>query len=259
MLFPLLLSCGMCSDVEKSELIKERSPNYFTEEQWNKLAGSRIFFGCQSVGRNIVDGAIDLQSETMNIQFVNIESLENSDCSSGFFLYSRIGENFNPISKIDDFVIILRNGLGNEVDIALMKLGYLDISRSTNLNSLFMYYRNSMDTLQNLYPDLRLIHCTVPLTTKLKGLKGLVKAILRMDYNDCRENYNNLIRSYYKPDEIFDIAKVQSELPDGSRYEYRNHFTGMIDYYSTDGGHLSQIGSLVVGRELIKTLLYAVE
>jgi len=229
--------------------------NKLTENDWIQLSDKRIFFGHRSVGSNIIEGITDLKNES-NSTLVNIlETKDVSDFQHPLFAHSGIGNNLDPKSKIDDFVNILKSGLGGSVDIAFMKLCYIDINNRTDINELFEYYQTAINLLQKEYPHLKIIHCTVPLTTKPKGLKGLAKVILKMDDNVFRDKYNQLMRNHYDSIVLFDIAKIEATFPDGTFNRYLNGIPGLIPEYSSDGRHLNQQGRLLIANELMRKLL----
>jgi hypothetical protein len=145
--------------------------------------------------------------------------------------------------------------LGDVVDIAFMKLCYIDINNDTDVRELFEYYLKSLDSLQTKYPDLKIIHFTVPLTIKSKGIKGLAKVILKRDDNINRNKFNELMKNQFDQNELFDIAGIESTFPDGSSYRYVNGIPGLIPEYSSDGRHLNQDGKVLVARELVRKLL----
>lgn len=252
-LFVVIITTTCSRDVSM-EAADSKSKIEIHEENWMNIADKRIFFGHQSVGKNIIDGINDLQKQCNSNVIVFLETKNRSDFNHPLFAHSQIGNNLNPKSKIADFVNIVDNGLGNYVDIVFMKLGYVDINKATDINELFEYYKTSVSSLQKKYSSIKIVHFTVPLTTKPDGLEGFVKKILKMDNNVYRNKYNELIRNHYEPYEIFDIAEIQSTFKDGTTFRYRKNIPGMISDYSSDGGHLSQLGSQIVAHKLIVKL-----
>ncbi len=62
---------------------------------------------------------------------------------------------------------------------------------------------------------------------------------------------------HYQGRTIFDLARIESTRPDGTRNEF--DWNGqvaysMLDAYSSDGGHLNEIGRRLAAEELIHTL-----
>jgi len=63
-----------------------------------------------------------------------------------------------------------------------------------------------------------------------------------------------LRKEYEGKEPLFDIAKFESTLPDGSRTSFSEN--GKIYYclasnYTTDGGHLNDLGKKVVAEQLL--------
>ncbi len=254
-LIVFLIILSGCNYKEKTTKNAEIDMNILTESEWSILAGKRIFFGHQSVGADIVDGINDLKNENNSNEFIVIESKNKSDYLRPVFAHAFIGKNTDPKSKMDDFIAVLQNNLADTIDIAFMKLCYIDIDRHTDIADLFNYYQTSIKTLQERYPDLKILHCTVPLTITSGGLKGLAKVILGRDNNVYRDRFNQLIRGHYPKNEIFDIADLESRYPDGSVNESVYGIPCLITDYTSDGRHLNQKGRVFIAGELLKTLV----
>ncbi len=225
-----------------------------TESEWAILSEKRIFFGHQSVGQDIVEGINDLKNGSNVNEFVILETRNKSDLQHPLFAHTFVGKNSDPKSKIDDFVAVLQSGLADSVDIVFMKLCYVDIDRHTNINKLFEYYQTSVGILQEKYPQVRIIHFTVPVTIRQKGIKGLVKLILGMDNNVPRNKYNKLLRNRYKENELFDIAKIEAISPDGTTNKYGFGIPGLVPEYTYDGRHLNAQGRQLIASELLRFL-----
>jgi len=148
----------------------------------------------------------------------------------------------------------LETGVGKNVDIAMMKLCYVDINKDTDITELFNYYQLSINKLKTQFPELFIVHWTVPLTDIPKGIKGVVKKIIRMDGNPYRHRFNELLRQNYKQDEIFDIAAFESTFSDGTKNLYMNGIPGLIPDYTSDGGHLNETGKRVIAYHLLEKL-----
>lgn len=245
-----------CSGDEKPTFKNVSNMEKLTANDWNKLSEKKIFFGHRSVGSNIIDGLIELRNQRNSPAFNILETKDKSDFRPPVFAHAQIGENLYPKSKIDEFTRILENGLADSVDIAFMKLCFADINRHTDINELFEYYQTSINSLQEKYPNLKIIHCTVPLTPKRTGLKGIIRRFLLMDDNPYRHKYNQLMRSHYSDFELFDVAKMESTFPDNTANIYGYKKTpGLVPEYSSNGGHLNQRGKLLIANELLHFLL----
>ena len=140
--------------------------------------------------------------------------------------HSRIGYNSDPSSKIFGFSNYMDNLSLWSPDVAMFKYCYVDISKKTHIERLFSEYKNRMDKLKVKYPDTTFVHVTAPLTTIQTGLKAEIKNLLGKplagyEENIVRNKYNDLLRSAYEDSEpIFDLAEIQSTLPDRSRSKF---------------------------------------
>jgi len=247
----LTISSGCSSDSNNSEL--NQSKIDMAEINWNLLCEKRIFFGHQSVGNGILKGIDSLQVNLADrINIVDTRSAE--EINGPILAHTKVGRNLCPESKIDDFVKIIENGVGNKVDIVMLKLCYVDLNTNSNPEAIFSNYKSSIERLSLQFPGIKVLHWTVPLTEKPRGIKGIVKSILRMDDNPYRHEYNELIRSTFNPDDIFDIALIQSTYPDGRRNLYRGEIPGLVPEYSSDGGHLNDYGKEYVATKLLLKL-----
>ncbi len=236
-----------------------------TKEDLQVLSKSRIFFGHQSVGFNIIDGVNDLIKET-GIGKVNIiESDGKTDLPEFFFAHTRSGENTAPNTKCDAFSEFLTKDFVNKLDIAFLKFCYVDMRANDNPHQVFEYYKSVMDTIKAKYPNLTLLHLTIPLTTVQSGWKIPIKKILGKEIEGYKENinrftFNKLLKEYYKEDPIFDLSTVESTYPNGSResFEFDGHtYYAMVPDYTYDGGHLNDFGRKIVAKEMIHVLAEA--
>lgn len=209
----------------------------------------RIFFGHMSVGNNILSGlaqvyaAHDVDSPTV----IEIEPGEATAVPpDGVMVHALIGKNRDPLGKLSNFEATLRAGLAEQIDVASLKLCYIDILWNTDVKAVFNTYRDTLERLENDFPQVRFVHMTVPLTTGSYGIKDHVKALVGRDDNAARERYNDLIRETYGPDRVFDIADLESTEPDETSDE-RELFEG----YTSDGAHLNAAGSSRIAAAFI--------
>jgi hypothetical protein len=208
----------------------------------------RVFFGHQSVGQNVLDGVRRLHGDRGD----PVPEIQDA----------YLGENENPLSKIEDFDARLRGGLGEQVDVAMMKLCYIDVTASTDIGALFDAYRSTLAALAQDHPALVLVHVTMPLTTELSRLSRLRARLTGNDRygpdeNVARERLNALIRAEYADGHVFDLAAVESTRPDGSRVAGRHDgsdYFALYDGYASDLGHLNVVGAEVAARAWLATV-----
>jgi hypothetical protein len=276
LVFCLIIFSG-CSGGDSEMVIKKSGPfktiNDVPDDQWNLLNTKKIYFGHQSVGFNIVDGIKDVMAKNPKIKLNLVESFDFNDANGeGVFLHSRIGENMKPETKIDDFINKIETGIGNKADIAFFKLCYVDIDNSTDIDNVFINYKNKMEHLAAVFPNTRFLHLTIPLNTKPKEPEGIirkakefVKTIIgrgRMDDGIAKLSFNEKIRSTYSNEgNLFDLAlseatdkngKVNNVLKQNQKIEF------LIDEYTYDGGHLNETGRVKIAEDLLLFLANAI-
>ena len=205
------------------------------------LPDTRVFFGHQSVGADVLRGVRRLADRGEPVPVVE-DAL--------------IGANEDPRSKIADFDARLRGGLAEQVDVAMMKLCYIDVSARTDVDALFATYRTTLSALERDHPQVSFVHVTVPLATERGRLSRLRARVTGNDRfgpaeNVQRERLNALIRAEYAGDRLFDLAAVESTRPDGSRVAGHHEgadYYALHDGYAADLGHLDEAGAEVAAR-----------
>lgn len=254
---------------KKGKTIRYDSLKDIPDSAWKKFEKKKIFFGHQSVGYNIINGIEDLMKENSNIN-LNIVEIGDEGTSKikgegGWFVHSQVGLNTDPTSKNNDFLKIVSKSLKGDVDIAFFKYCYVDINPSSDLDKIFESYKKMMHEIKAQFPDTLFVHVTVPLTSSSpSGFKAFVKRILgrssaKPDYNRSRNLYNDKIRKYYGGKEpIFDLAKIESTLPDGAnaKFNYKDkQYFEMASAYTSDGGHLNKAGQRLLSEKLLIFLM----
>lgn len=222
----------------------------------------KLYFGHQSVGSNILDGIEQWELES-GINMDITESRDFSNTNSASLVHFRVGENGNPHSKIDDFVSLIDSIPDDTASAAFFKLCYVDIKEDTKVDDVFEYYMDRMYFLKDRYPHCQIILFTVPVTTVQTGLKATAKKILGRQPTGVIENirrneFNERLLNEMDVDfPIFDLATVETTLPDGSIHTYHykgNDYPSMPDMYTNDGGHLNEYGARVVSFNLLAFL-----
>jgi hypothetical protein len=206
-------------------------------DELTTAARTRVFFGHQSVGMNVLD-AVPAVFAAHNMAAPLVEEGSTGPGSGGGFVtHAFIGENEKPLLKIDDFDAKLRSGIGKQVDVAMMKFCWVDVTRGTDENALFARYRETLSALERDFPSVSFVKVTVPLTTRQGGPEA---------DNVVREQLNALIRQEYTGHHLFDLALVESTAPDGRRvsgmYQGKEFFA-LYAGYAADQGHLNSTGA----------------
>lgn len=251
-----LVSCSR-DNPEGSSMSDQR-----LEEDLRLVRGKRIYFGHQSVGADIVDGLKDLSSAS-NGNGWNIVAFPDSPIVPGPFLaHSFVGKNGDPEGKCDAFSAHVEKLLADSVDIAILKFCYADIRHDRDIDRMFDYYRQTMDTLKQKFPHVTFVHVTVPATSRSSWWKRFGRSLLgkddEWDMGSVRRfEFNRKLTEYYGQEPIFDLAEVESTNPDGTKEEFAyrgKRALELVGDYTYDGGHLNEMGRRRVARALIHTL-----
>lgn len=228
------------------------------------VARTRVFFGHQSVGMNILDGVPGVYAEHGMTTPLIEEDAARPGPGGGFIDHAFIGENENPVLKIEDFAAKLRSGLGQRVDVAMMKFCYVDVTSGTDVSALFRTYRTTMAALQREFPHVTFMYVTTPLTTE-PGLLSKVKSRLTGSGgaaadNAARQRLNELIRQQYAGSHLFDLAAAESTAPDGARvagtYDGQRYYA-LYPGYASDEGHLNSKGAQVIATAWLQAIARA--
>lgn len=186
------------------------------------LSSQNIYFGHRSVGENIISGMKKIISEdtSSGLRITKLENLKYN--GSRYFADSNIGKNGDPESKIKEFARTVDSLSTLGLNLAMMKFCYVDITSSTDVNSVFNYYAGAIASLKRKHPGLTIINFTVPLTAQRSLYRKLVDLVKGNDSNNqadnaARNKFNELLKSQFPHDEIFDLAGIESTYPDGKR------------------------------------------
>ena len=236
----------------------ESSPDTAAESvspsELTSAASERVFLGHMSVGWNMLGGLESLYDEE-GVPAPEIVQVAVGDpppqlpAGQGAIVHAEIGVNGDPLGKIANFDATMRDGMADAVDVALVKLCFTDVTATTDVDAVFAAYRTTMDALERDFPDVRLIHTTVPLTAAPSGIKQHLKVVVRGDDNAARERYNALVRVTYGDDDLFDIAAAEGTAADGVRTA--SLATGWAD---GDREHLNQAGSAMLAARFLDVL-----
>jgi hypothetical protein len=237
-----------------------------SEECIRTLNSKRIYFGHASVGFDIMSGLEALIQDEPILKSLNVKEVEESKVPKTPGVYhGRNPKNKFPKTKCDNFLSTLKeDDLGQELDIAFFKFCFVDVEEDTDIREVFEYYVNTVKAIEQTFPQLELIHVTVPLYVHSWGLKGYIKRLLKPDLSNVKRNqFNDLLRDKYKNTEpFFDLAQAQSTLPDGTKTSFRykdRSYSALAKEYTYDGGHLNEVGKKQVARQLLNTLCSAVK
>ena len=227
-------------------------------ERWEELARKKIFFGHQSVGSNILDGLKQVMKTEPIIRLNIRETADPAAFSGPIFAHFPIGQNRDPKGKIDVFRRVLESGIGQEADIAFFKLCFVDIFRDTDIDDILDHYDRTLANLATQFPDLMIIPVTVPLTNLNPGIKGIVKKLLgrgrSVREDNVRRNLaNTRIKGRYGS-ATWGLAEAEAATSRDSRTSFKDNrgtFLLMNPDFTSDGGHLNEVGSQVLAIDLL--------
>ncbi|PYP52915.1 MAG: hypothetical protein DMD39_06040 [Gemmatimonadetes bacterium] len=234
-------------------------------ENWRAVARRAVYFGHQSVGADIVDGIEHLNKE-LALGLRIVQTYEPSAIAHPAFVHFLAGVNQHPLSKNVAMLNVLAARPRADSAIVLLKYCYVDIDRDTDVQALFASYRTAVSQIRSRFPDVTIVHTTVPVTTVESVLKGQVKRLLgrgsvRQDAI-ARGRYNALVRAAFAGREpLFDIARVEATRSDGSRAGFvinGQTIETLAPENTRDGGHLNTRGQRIVASELLNVLAGAI-
>lgn len=233
--------------------------------QLEEVSKLTVFFGHQSVGRNLLAALPGVYAAEGLPAPQIIES--ESPVTGLVFQHTNIHRNQDPLGKIAAFDRILRTGVADAVDVAILKLCYVDFHHGHDIQQVFDAYRSTLEALERDYPDVTFVHSTVPLTTD-RGIRGRAEdrinrllgrgTRLGVEHNVVRERYNTWLRGTYADSgRLFDIAAIQSTRLDGTRIKGTlggQPFYSMDWAHASDSGHLNEAGAAIAVSALLATI-----
>lgn len=224
-----------------SESAPERAPlPELDADGLEALTRVNVFFAHRSVGADIVEKGMPAVYQDFGLA-----------PPGGSFSDHWLDQTDDPASKLADFDHWIRDeGVDATADIALMKLGYVDILADTDVQGVFGRYQSMMDALEADYPEIVFLHATVSVTAWVP------------ENNAAIERFNTLMRDRYGPSgRLFDLAATVSTCAGGvpARDETAQ---GEVYYricpeYTRDGGHLNGLGSKIAAEEMLRVLISA--
>lgn len=173
---------------------------------------------------------------------------------------ARIGKNREPETKADAFAAVLEGGFGHEPGaVAMYKYCYVDVLPDTDADALFDDYERRIERLRGLYPELLMVHMTLPLHAAHDGIRERILTRLGRNtqtaLNLKRNRYNaRLLERYGGIDPIFDLARIESTRADGTRaftrYRGQNVYR-LAPEWTYDGGHLNEEAQRRIAERLL--------
>jgi hypothetical protein len=257
------LACAGKKSTESSTMIEPMPITDATRADLKSLESIRVFFAHQSVGGNILDGLASLSKDVG--AGIKIQPLDGKPTGPGV-VEASAGQNGHPDSKLRFFSEAMAK-LGDQLpQIALVKFCFVDFNPHTDVEALFLDYQSHLAQLRRKYPDVVFVHVTSPLTVRPRGAKArlyrlLGRSVWEDDANVRRAAYNNRIRSTFRDEPVFDLARIESTRPDGTREDFMNRdgalTPALFPDYSLDGEHLNTRGRRLAAAEFAHVLATA--
>jgi hypothetical protein len=250
LLGPLLATCALAACAPPTNETVDSVTNPVSRDELNAVADMRVLFAHQSVGYNILDGVKSLASAE-SVPFDIVESNAPSASNRGIVHFA-VGTNGDPDGKLADYRQVL-SAAADEVDVALIKLCYIDFTAETDPRELADHYVATLEQLQSAHPHTLFAAVTAPLTTVQTGPKAWIKRLLGRSpagflENAKREEFNDMLRKEIEPSRLFDIARVETH---GSGKQSPR---ALAPELTSDGGHLNEAGQLIAGAAFVKFL-----
>lgn len=225
-----------------------------TAAEWQALAGMRVVFGHQSVGRNILGG---LQALAAGAPAPLAITESRAPAGAAGITHFAVGANGDPLGKIRDFAAVIDGAGADCADVALVKLCYIDFSGDADPQQVAAAYCDTLDALARRHPHTRFVAVTVPLTTVQAGPKAVVKRLLGRVPDGYAENarrqvFNDFLRARDGGRHLFDLAALEAE-PASRRHEDRD-IQCLDPALTSDGGHLNDAGARRVAAQLVRFL-----
>ncbi len=196
-------------------------------------------FGHESVGWNVIGGLDQLSRQQTRRYGLDIGHTVEA---WWYDQHRGLGEFFvrnanNVPGKAQAFEQKLRSGVGDRVQAASLKLCWADMQQATDVDQAFATYTGVLERMKQAYPRVTVIYWTMPLRRE---------AMLQ----EKRLRFNELMAAYVKTHAVvlFDIADIECHTPDGRLATNPTGNVALWDGYTTDGGHLNDVGAQRVGR-----------
>lgn len=215
-------------------------------EALERVDEQRIFFAHRSVGEDIVTMGMPQVFSRYGVAPLRV--VDGLPDGAGSLGDHWLDQTDDPATKLEDFEAWIRDeGVPAHADIAVMKLGYVDVTADTDVPALFGAYRSMMQELESAYPELAFLHVTVSVTDWVP------------ENNAAIERYNQLMRGEYGADgRLFDLAATISTCSDGEARldvtEAGETYRRICPEYTRDGGHLNERGAEVAAEEFLRRL-----
>lgn len=223
------------------------------------IARSRVVFGHQSVGNDLLSGLALLAKEE-GVALRVVQGRDAALLAEPGLVHDLIGENEEPSRKVKDFGALVA-ALGPGAQVAAMKLCYVDFDQPRDAAALLAEYQREVAALRAKVQGVTVLHVTAPLTTVQSGLKAVVKDLLGKGrwgrkFNIARHGFNEKLRAAVQGEPLFDLAEAEAGTGPGRCVDVVDGkpFPCLRPELSDDGGHLNARGQREVARAFAAAL-----
>jgi lysophospholipase L1-like esterase len=230
-----------------------------TRIEWAQLAGQKIVFAHQSVGKNILQGAEQLaRRDGIDLR---VQERRGAPTEAGITHFN-VGNNGDPLGKIRDFAAAMDSGAATDADVVVLKLCYIDFSADSAPGEIANAYISTLEQLDKRYPGTLFVPVTAPLTTVQTGPKAWIKQLLgkqpaQYAENAKRSEFNRLIRKHYgNGGRLFDLAHIEAGTGNSqTTVRIAGQEIETLDPSLTDdGGHLNTRGQILVATAFLNLI-----
>ena len=262
LLFAWSVGVAGCATAEGKQLEPRLTVTQLTSD-FEVVRKHRILFSHHSVGRDLMAGLQRAAAQAGGP--VKVVPIEQATDAPAFVSISG-GQNQDPQSKLKFFEETFR-ATKYQPELAFMKLCYVDFNPHTDVDALFKAYQETFDRLKRDFPKTRFAHVTTPLVARPMTVKDRIYRLIGREVwedaaNVKRYAFNQRLQQTYANDPIFDLARVESTQPDGSRADFeqagRTYYT-LAAQYTDDGGHLNSLGQDVAALEWVRFMSNALQ
>lgn len=214
----------------------DAADNLIPADALDRARATQVLFAHQSVGFDVIRGLERLSAAQPRYRLEIGHQIQpawyRQHRGLGEFF---VGRNGDCQGKCADFTQRLR-AVGGQVQLASLKYCYADLLEQVDVDQAFGAYRQTMDSLQAEFPQVRMVWWTCPLMV-----------VERLQ--DKRNRFNTLVREHVRAHglTLFDLADIESHGPDGAESRDR---TGPMLFpgYARDNGHLNDAAAERVAR-----------
>jgi hypothetical protein len=214
-------------------------------------------FAHQSVGGNILSGVARIAGGRVTITL----SRSAAAVPHGLRHYY-VGVNGDPLGKIAEFASLFNQTQGPLVDVAMLKLCFLDFGPATDASAVAKSYITTLRALAAAHPQTRFVAITAPLTVVNTGSpRSLLRRLLGrapsgVEANQRRLEFNEQLRRAFSGAELFDLARLESAgLGVPSTLDFNGESIETLDQrLSSDGGHLNELGQDLAAAHFLQFL-----